>query len=136
MAYIKNIKGKFKVEIKKKGFPRFSRTFITIKDAKRFEKDTESKMERNVFEDYTSASRTSLKEILIKYRDEKTVLKKGHKEETSTINFLIRHPISFNSLMRLRSHHIYKLMKELGETRAAATVNKYINLICEVWSNY
>ena len=133
MAYIKNIKGKFKVEIKKKGFPRFSRTFITIKDAKRFEKDTESKMERNVFEDYTSASRTSLKEILIKYRDEKTVLKKGHKEETSTINFLIRHPISFNSLMRLRSHHIYKLMKELGETRAAATVNKYINLICHAW---
>ena len=133
MAYIKNIKGRFKVEIKKKGFPRFSRTFIRIKDAKQFAKDTESKMERNVFEDYSVASGTTLKEILIRYRDEKTALKKGAKEETSTVNFLIRHSISLNSLMRLRSHHIYKLMKELGETRANATVKKYINLICHAW---
>jgi len=133
MAYIKNIKGRFKVEIKKKGFPRFSRTFIRIKDAKQFAKDTESKMERNVFEDYSVASGTTLKEILIRYRDEKTALKKGAKEETSTVNFLIRHSISLNSLMRLRSHHIYKLMKELGETRANATVKKYINILCHSW---
>ena len=133
MAYIKNVKGRFKVEIKKKGFPRFSRTFIRIKDAKQFAKDTESKMERNMFEDYSVASGTTLKEILIRYRDEKTALKKGVKEETSTVNFLINHKISLNSLMRLRSHHIYKLMKELGETRANATVKKYINILCHSW---
>ena len=133
MAYIKNVKGRFKVEIKKKGFPRFSRTFIRIKDAKQFAKDTESKMERNVFEDYSVASGTTLKEILVRYRDEKTAAKKGAKEETSKINLLIRHQISLNSLMRLRSHHIYKLMKELSQTRANATVKAYVNLICHAW---
>jgi len=133
MATIKLINKRYKVQIRKKGYPSVSRRFFTLADARKFGREIESQMERGVFEDYTSANRTSLKEILIKYRDEKTVLKKGHKEETSTINFLIRHPISFNSLMRLKSHHIYKLMKELGETRAPATVNKYINIICHSW---
>ena len=90
-------------------------------------------MERNVFEDFTTASGTTLKEILIKYRDEKTVLKKGVREETSKINFLIRHKISLNSLMRLKSHQIYKLMKELALTRKPSTVNKYVNIICHAW---
>ena len=60
-------------------------------------------------------------------------VKKGAAEETSTINFLITHKISYHSLMTLRSHHIFKLMKELGETRANATVKKYINILCHAW---
>ena len=128
MAYIYKKNGRWKIEIRKKGYPNVYKSFLDLKDARKFSRNVESQMERNVFEDYSGASGTTLKEILIKYRDEKTVLKKGFKEETSTINFLIRHPISFNSLMRLKSHHIYKLMKELGETRAPATVNKYINI--------
>ena len=133
MAYIKLIKGKYKTEIRKKGYPFITKRFHTLGDARKFAREVESQMERGVFEDYTGASGTTLKEILIKYRDEKTVLKKGVREETSTINFLIRHKIGFNSLMRLKSHHIYKLMKELGATRKPATVKKYINIICHAW---
>ena len=55
------------------------------------------------------------------------------REETSKINFLIRHKISLNSLMRLKSHQIYKLMKELALTRKPSTVNKYVNIICHAW---
>ena len=44
-------------------------------------------MERNVFEDYSEANGTTLKDILIKYRDERTILKKGVREETGTDNF-------------------------------------------------
>ena len=49
------------------------------------------------------------------------------------INYLINHKIALNSLMRLKSHHLYKLMKELGVSRKTATVNKYINIICHAW---
>jgi integrase len=133
MAYIRKWRKRYKVEIRKKGFPNINRCFIDLKTARRFARDVESQMDRNVFEDYSVAQGTTLKDILIRYRDEKTAHKKGHKEETSTVNFLIRHQISFNSLMRLRSHHIYKLMKELGQTRANATVKKYINILCHAW---
>jgi hypothetical protein len=77
MAYIRVKRGKFKVEINKKGYPRVFKSFSTIKDAKKFCKDVESQMERQIFEDYSGARGITLKEILVKYRDEKTVLKKG-----------------------------------------------------------
>ena len=133
MAYIKLINKKYKVEIQKKGFPRLCQRFHTLGNARKFAKDVESQMEKGIFEDYTGASGTTLKEILIKYRDEKTSLKKGVREETGTINFLIRHRISLNSLMRLKSHHIYKLMAELSKTRKPATVKKFVNIICHAW---
>tara|TARA_B110000977_G_C10996389_1_gene462048 strand:- start:744 stop:1094 length:351 start_codon:yes stop_codon:yes gene_type:complete len=104
MAYVRKIKSKkWLVEIRKKGHPHINKTFLYIDDARKWAKDIESQMDKNVFEDYSEASGTTLKDILIKYRDEKTVLKKGDREETSTINFLIRHKISIHTLMRLRS---------------------------------
>ena len=130
MAYIRKRLGKYQVEIKRKGYPSVNKTFTDLKDARKFARTVESQMERNVFEDYSGASGTTLREVLIKYRNEKTVEKKGSVSETSKINYLIKHKIALNSLMRLKSHHLYKLMKELSATRKIATVNKYINIIC------
>ena len=133
MATITKINGRFKVQIRRKGFPSVNKRFFDLKDARKFAREVESKMERNVFEDYSGARGTSLREILVKYRDERTVLKKGVREETSSINFLIKHRIALNSLMTLRSHHIHKLMKELSATRKPGTVNKFVNIICHAW---
>ena len=109
MAYMHKRNGRWHVEVRKKGFPNIYKSFLDKGSASKFSRDVESQMERNVFEDYSGATGTTLKEILIKYRDEKTVLKKGVREETGKINFLINHKIGLNSLMRLKSHHIYKL---------------------------
>ena len=133
MAHIKKQRGKYICEIKKKGFPGIYKSFHTLGDARKFARDVESQMERGVFEDYSGARGTTLREILIRYRDEKTVLKKGIREETNTINILIKHKIALNSLMTLRSHHIHKLMNELSNGRKPSTVNKYVNLICHSW---
>lgn len=133
MAYFYKRNGRWKIEVRKKGHPNVYKSFLDLKEARKFARTVESQMERNVFEDYSGASGTTLKEILIKYRDEKTVLKKGAKEETSKINLLIRHKIGLYSLMTLKSHHIYKLMKELSKTRKPGTVNKYVNIICHAW---
>ena len=125
--------GRWKVLIRRKGFPHIIKNFIDLKTARKFARDVESQMERNEFEDYSGARGTTLKEILIKYRDERTVLKKGVREETCTINYLIKDKIALNSLMTLKSHHIHKLMKQLSATRKPGTVNKYINIICHAW---
>ena len=106
---------------------------MDLKNANRFVREVESKMERGVFEDYSGARGTTLREILVRYRDEKTAVKKGWREETNTINKLIGHKIALNSLMVLRSHHIHKLMTELSNGRKPSTVNKYVNLICHAW---
>tara|TARA_B110001454_G_scaffold24171_1_gene23705 strand:+ start:142 stop:1185 length:1044 start_codon:yes stop_codon:yes gene_type:complete len=134
MARVWKLKsGKWICEIRKKGHPYISKAFYELKVARKFGREVESKMERNVFEDYSGARGTTLREILVRYRDERTILKKGVREETGTINYLIKHKIALNSLMTLRSHHIHKLMKELSATRKPSTVNKYVNLICHAW---
>ena len=57
-------------------------------------------MDRNIFEDYTTASNTTLKDILVRYRDEITPNKKGHKSEVYRINKLLRHKICLVNLIQ------------------------------------
>ena len=111
MAYIRKRLGKYQVEIKRKGYPSVNKTFTDLKDARKFARTIESQMERNVFEDYSGASGTTLREVLIKYRDEKTVEKKGSASETCKINYLINHKIALNSYYRYQLKHPYDCLK-------------------------
>tara|TARA_B110000037_G_scaffold144727_1_gene163701 strand:- start:715 stop:948 length:234 start_codon:yes stop_codon:yes gene_type:complete len=77
MAYLRKRFGKWQVAIRKNGHPDIYESFHDVKDARKFARTVESEMERGVFEDYSGARGINLKEILIKYRDEKTVHKKG-----------------------------------------------------------
>ena len=77
MASIRKRFGKWQVNIRKKGHPAIYKRFHDIKDARKFARTVESQMERNVFEDYSGARGTTLREILVRYRDERTAVKKG-----------------------------------------------------------
>ena len=55
MANIRKYKGKWCVQIRRKGFPHVSKSFHDVKDARKFSRDVESQMERGVFEDYSGA---------------------------------------------------------------------------------
>ena len=56
MATIQLLNKKYKVEIRKKGYPSVNKRFHTLGDARKFARDIESQMERGTFEDYTGAS--------------------------------------------------------------------------------
>ena len=134
MATIRKWNGKWKVAIRKSGYPKIYRTFFEHKIALKYAKDIETQMDKNIFEDYSGASGTTLKVLLIKYRNEITANKKGFAEESSKINLLLRNKICLHSLMSLRSHHIYNFKNEFSKTRAPATVNKYISLMSHAWT--
>ena len=134
MAYIRKRNNKFQVIIKKQEYPRLSKTFLEKKTAQLWATEIELQMEKKTFEDYSPAQSICLKELLIKYRDEITSQKKGFAPETCKINLLIRHKISLNSLMQLKSHHIYSLIKELHITRKRNTVISYVNIMRNCWN--
>ena len=134
MAYFRKINGKWNVEIKKQGYPRKSKTFIDKKTANKWARDIELQMERGLYEDYTKAGQTTLGELLVKYRDEITITKKGAKQETHKLNLLIKNNVSKYNLMQLNSSHLYKLKKELSDTRSSKTVNDYLHLIRHAWN--
>jgi len=125
--------GKWQVIIRKENYPNVSKSFCDKTTAQKFAKDIESKMDRQIWDDFSEAQNTTLKDLLIKYRDEITIKKKGYKEETPKINLLIRHKISSYSLMQLRSSHLYKFKDEMMQSRAPKTVNDYLQLISHVW---
>ena len=134
MATIRKKHGKWKVEIRKSGYPNIYRTFFEKATALKYAKDIETQMDKNIFEDYSGATGTTLKVLLIKYRNEITANKKGFAEESSKINLLLRNKICLHSLMTLRSHHIYNFKNEFSKTRVPATVNKYISLMSHAWT--
>ena len=63
MAYIHKKNSRWHVDIRKKGFPSIYKIFFELKDARKFVRDVENQIERNVFEDYSGASSTTLKKF-------------------------------------------------------------------------
>ena len=95
--------GKWQVIIRKKNYPSVVRSFLEKSTASKFAKDVETQMDKQIFQDLTGASTTTLKELMIKYRDEIVPTQKAHRSTTATLNMLMKHRIAFYSLTQLKS---------------------------------
>jgi len=133
MATIRKMRSKWQVIIRKKNYPTVVRSFIEKSTASKFAKDVETQMDKQIFQDLTGASTTTLKELMIKYRDEIVPTQKARRQTTATLNMLMKHRIAFYSLTQLKSVHLYKFKKEMSVDRAPKTVNGYIQLLSLIW---
>ena len=129
MAYIRKQKGKWQCIIRKKGHPHIYKTFQSKADANTYAQESERNIERGLFEDMTEANQTKLKDVLVRYRDEVTIDKKGAKQESYKINKLIRDKIAEFPLSRITPMKIAKFRDSLKEKSEPATINKYLTLI-------
>jgi|TARA_R110000803_G_scaffold55951_3_gene113027 integrase len=135
MATYRKRKGKWTVAIRKKNYPPVYKTFIEKSSANKWAKQVESDMDKQIFEDYTSAHNTMLKQLLERYREELTIKKKGARSETYRLNLLMRNKIAQVNLMQLKSSHIYTLKTELTEQGLKPqTVKHYIHLLSVIWN--
>ena len=134
MAYFRKRNGKWKVEIKHRNFPRLSKTFLDKANARKWARDVENRMDRNIYEDFSNAESTTLKDLIIKYRDEIVPTHKAARSTTSKLNLLLRYKVVYLGLLQLRSHHFYKFKKEISMGRAPKTVNIYIQLLKQIWA--
>ena len=92
-------------------------------------------MEKEQFDDLTTASETMLKTLLMRYRDEITVKKKEAWSKTYRLSWLIRHKISEATLTRLKSKDLHNLKSELSEqNKKPATIKRYLTLLSNVWT--
>jgi hypothetical protein len=103
LATISKRKAGWQVQIPRKGFPALSRNFSTASEAKAWARETESEMDRGLYVDRSEAERTTLEDILKRYRNEVTPGKKGCKQEKSRLTVILHHPITKLSLASLRS---------------------------------
>ena len=134
MASIRKLRsGKWQTSIRRKDQPNIYKTFKEKGVASKYGRDVEAKMDKNVFEDYSEAAATTLKDLICKYRDEVVPEQKAAKQTTHKLNLLTRQKIAYMNLMQIRTSDVYALKKTLSETRMPKTVNIYIQLLGMIW---
>ena len=125
--------GKTQVIIRKKNYPKITRSFLTRTTAKRWARLIETQMDNRVFQDLSGAEGTTLKDLLIKYRDEIVPTLKSNTTLTYKINYTMKFKVCYYNLLELNTGHINEFKKDISVGRAPKTINGYINTLKHVW---
>ena len=121
------------MQVRRAGLKPFAKSFDTKADAKRWARTLESEMDRGIFVDRTEAERTTMAELIDRYRLEVTPMKKSARNEAQRLNQLRRHFGAF-SLAAIRNTHIadYRDARLAGGL-AGATVVKELNSLSHLF---
>jgi integrase len=124
--------GPFQARVRRAGFPTCTQTFEKQKDAKQWITLRESEVLRRELDDYREADRTTLSQMLIRYRDS---LKKDELSDNSKwhrLTKIARDPVAGYRLSKLRPMHICEFRdRRLKQVKPASIVAE-LNLIAFV----
>lgn len=121
MATIRKHRGKWQAIVRRKGRGSASKTFHIRRDAERWARDQERKLDNGTFGKLLPQE-VSLAELLTRYRDTITVTKKGALQETRRIQRLLKDPLTSLNADQITSDRLASFRdKRLRDgTRAAA----------------
>jgi integrase len=121
----------YHVQVRKKGHPTQTRTFMYEKDAIRWGKETEIAIERGLFFDRSVAERTTLSSLIKKYREEVLPEKRGR----SLASALRQLDAAFGqyAISSITSEMISKHRNDRLKTVSASTTKKEINLLSKLF---
>ena len=136
MATIRKLKsGRWQVSIRKGNHKAIYKTFSEKAVARKWSNQIENQIERDVYTDYGNAETITIKDLIIKYRDEIVPEHKARSSTTHKLNKLLRYGVSCVHLLKLRSSDIYKMQKQMqSEGLAPKTVNTYVQLLNQIWT--
>ena len=102
MATIRKHRSKWQVQVRRKGTRPVTKSFLQHKDAEAGARQTEIEIDRGALPaDPRHLSRFTLGELVVRYRDTVTPLKRAAKVETAVLNAFLRNPISAKKLSEL-----------------------------------
>ena len=133
MATIRKHYGKWQVIIRRRGYPHVAKSFTEKSTASTWAKETELAMEKETYNDVSIAARTTLREVLLKYRDEGIIHLKSARTIKSKLNIILKDKIAAYGLTQLRSKHIWEFKERIAEGRSPKTINMYIDTLNSVW---
>lgn len=131
MATIRKRNNSYHVQIRKQGHPTLTKSFRDKATALAWIKKTESEIERELYLDISVAQRTSLNEVLTRFKDEVLPTKKSGITDLSRIKFLQEH-FGNQTLSDLKPYHIAQYRDSRLKKVKPATVLKEIGLLSRV----
>ena len=132
MAALEKRSDYWRAKIRRKGYPIQTRSFDTKVQAEKWARDIKNEMDKGVFVDRTESEKNTLRDVLSRYHDEATPLKRGASAEVPRLHAIMLRPIAELKIAALSSTHIAKYHDGRLKVVAGATINKEINLIAHV----
>ncbi|WP_375786302.1 tyrosine-type recombinase/integrase [Bradyrhizobium sp. Pha-3] len=130
MATIRKLRGRWQAQVRRRGVPPRAKSFDSKTEAERWARDLEAEADRSGWvADTRAAEKTTLKELLTRYRDEVTPGKRGAVSERARINSIVRCPIGHRTLAKLTSSDVATYRDERLKSVAPATIVRELNTI-------
>lgn len=124
----------WEAKIRRKGYPQICKTFDSKSDAETWAWKTESEMKRGIFVSNVEAESTTLREVLERYLEEVTPLKKGADRESNRLKRWIIHPLAARFLASIRGKDIADFRNEWRKSGLAEnTIRLEIALLSQVF---
>jgi hypothetical protein len=130
MATIRPLRGRWQAMVRRRGVPPRCKSFDKRTDATRWARALEAEADRSGWvADTRLAEKTTLGELLTRYRDQVSPTKRSAHTEKARINAMVRRPIAHRTLAKLTSADIATYRDERLKDVAPATVIRELNTI-------
>lgn len=128
MATLRKRKGKWTVEIRRKGHRNVYGTFVHKSDARSFVHKVESEITQNKYKDISEAATTTFKVALHRYIREKIENKTDKQRERSKLNVILRHHIVKHTLSELKTSDFTKYRDDrIKDSVTNSTINRELS---------
>jgi integrase len=135
MATFTKRQGKWRVQIRRDGYPSVSKTFIAKQDAERWAREHERAIDRGELPQQSKELRTTtVGDLLIRYRDTITPTKRAKETEGFMIKTMLAHPLSQCHLRRLAPSDIAQYRDARLEKVTASTVLRELVLLTHMFN--
>jgi len=135
MAAFRKRLGKWQVQIRIAGAAPISRTFVLKEDGQRWARETEAKAQRgDIKAGAANLRRITLRQLLERYRDNVTPLKRGRDNEGVMIEMLLREDFVGSSLAALSPESFTAYRDKRLRTVKGTTINHELTLLNHVFT--
>lgn len=130
MATLRNRNGKWHVQVRRTGHPARTRSFLSKSDAQKWARRVEAELDTAAIPyDPRVLEQTTLKELLLRYRDTVTANKRGAASERKRIDLFLRQPWSNQSLSRATPQVFSRFRDQRLKAVRPATVARDLGLL-------
>ncbi len=119
----------WRAKIRRAGLPAQTRTFDNKTLAQRWARGVEAEMDRGIAIDRRIAERTTLAEVLERYRREVTPTKRGAADESLRLKAMAQRPVARIRMAALTSSHLAAYRDERLKVVSGSTVNREFNVL-------
>jgi integrase len=134
MATLRQRKSKWQVQIRRQGQSALSRSFALKDDAQRWARQMEAQIDcQGIQPDLRPLRRTSVSELVVRFREEETPKRKGGRNETLVLNAFLRNKLSQLPLSEIQPSHFARYRDERLKRVKPGTVIRELGLIQTVF---